>query len=143
MAYDQNNIFARILRGEIPAHKVYEDDATLAIMDVMPQAEGHTLVLPKKAAENIFDLDEATMTALMNAAQTVGAAVRTAFSADGIRLMQLNGSAAGQSVFHFHIHIIPCHEGRSLGRHASGMADDQVLAEHAERIRAALDKALA
>ena len=140
MAYDQNNIFAKILRGEATAHKVYEDDATLAIMDVMPQADGHTLVLPRQAAENLFDLNESTMTALMSTAQVVGAAVRTAFAADGIRLMQLNGSAAGQSVFHFHIHIIPCHDGRSLGRHAGGMADDQVLAEHAERIRAALDK---
>lgn len=140
MAYDQNNIFARILRGEVRAHKVYEDDATLAIMDAMPQADGHTLVLPRQPAENLFDLDEGTMTALMSTAQTVGAAVRTAFAADGIRLMQFNGSAAGQSVFHFHIHIIPCHDGRSLGRHTGRMADDQVLAEHAERIRAALDK---
>jgi len=142
MAYDQNNIFAKILRGEATAHKVYEDDATLAIMDVMPQAEGHTLILPKQSAENLFDLDKVTMTALLSTAQTVGAAVRTAFAADGIRLMQFNGAAAGQSVFHFHIHIIPCHEGRSLGRHAGGMADNQVLAEHAKRIRAALGDSL-
>ncbi|MGI9329218.1 MAG: HIT family protein [Gammaproteobacteria bacterium] len=139
MAYDQNNIFAKILRGEATAHKVYEDDATLAIMDVMPQADGHTLVLPKQSAENLFDLDKDTMTALLSTTQAVGAAVRIAFGADGIRLMQFNGAAAGQSVFHFHIHIIPCHDGRGLGRHADGMADEQVLAEHAERIRVALD----
>ena len=140
MAYDPDNIFAKILRDEIPAHKVYEDDATIAIMDVMPQADGHTLILPKQAAENLFELDDTSMARLLQTAQRVGAAVRDAFEADGIRLMQFNGPAAGQSVFHFHIHIIPCHEGRGLRRHSGQMAEDQVLSEHAARIRAALDE---
>lgn len=138
MAYDQNNIFARILRGEADAHKVHEDQATLAIMDVMPQADGHTLILPKQAAENLFELDEAALAAVMSTAKKVGAAVQTAFAADGIRLMQLNGPAAGQSVFHFHVHIIPCHDGRKLSGHAGELADNQLLAEHAERVRQAL-----
>ena len=138
MAYDPENIFARILRGDAAAHKVYEDEQTLAIMDVMPQADGHVLILPRSPAENLFDLDEASLAALLRTAQHVAGGVRDAFEADGIRLMQLNGPAAGQTVFHFHIHIIPCHDGRPLKQHAGGMADNDLLAEQAARIRAAL-----
>src|SRR5512138_3349003 len=100
MAYDSNNIFARILRGEIPAHKVYEDDHTLAFMDVMPQADGHTLVIPKSAAENLFELPPDALAATILTTQRVARAVRKAFGAPGIMIAQLNGSAAGQSVFH-------------------------------------------
>lgn len=138
MAYDPDNIFARILRDEMPAHRVYEDASTLAFLDVMPQADGHTLVLPKAEATNLFELDDAGLAALMRTTRIVAAAVRDAFSADGVRVMQLNGSAAGQSVFHLHVHVIPCHEGRSLRRHAGGMAENKVLEEHARRIRDAL-----
>jgi histidine triad (HIT) family protein len=140
MDYDNDNIFAKILRGEAPAHTVYEDDTTLAFLDMMPQADGHTLVLPKVPAANLFDLDDASLAALMRTTKHVAAGVREAFAADGIRLMQLNGRAAGQTVFHFHLHIIPCREGQPLRRHTGTMADNAVLTEHAARLRAALEK---
>jgi histidine triad (HIT) family protein len=139
MAYDSNNVFARILRGEIPAHRVCEDEHTLAFMDVMPQADGHTLVIPKFAAENLFDLPPEALTATILTTQRVARAVRKAFDAPGVMVAQLNGPAAGQSVFHVHFHVIPRREGIDLRFHARGMADPQVLADHAERVRAALD----
>lgn len=139
MAYDTNNVFARILRGEIPSHKVFEDAHTLAFMDVMPQAAGHTLVIPKAAAEDLFGLPEAALTATILTTQRVARAVRKAFDAPGIMLAQLNGREAGQSVFHIHFHIVPRYEGIDLRFHARDMADHKVLAEHAARVRAALD----
>ena len=139
MAYDTNNVFARILRGEIPSHKVFEDEHTLAFMDVMPQADGHTLVIPKAPAENLFDLPEAALTATILTTQRVARAVRKAFDAPGIMLAQLNGREAGQSVFHIHFHIMPRYGGIDLRFHARDMADHKVLAEHAARVRAALD----
>ncbi len=139
MAYDPDNIFAKILRGEIPAFKVYEDDATVAFMDVMPQSPGHTLVIPKKAAENLFDLDMEAGAAVLRTAQKVAAAVQRAFKADGIMLSQLNGPVAGQSVFHFHMHIIPRYENVPLRRHTGDMEDTEVLTEQAGKIKAALE----
>ena len=139
LAYDTNNVFARILRGEIPSHKVFEDEHTLAFMDVMPQAAGHALVIPKTAAENLFDLPEAALTATILTTQRVARAVRKAFDAPGIMVAQLNGRQAGQSVFHIHFHIVPRYEGIDLRFHARDMADHKVLAEHAARVRAALD----
>jgi histidine triad (HIT) family protein len=139
MAYDSNNVFARILRGEIPAHKVCEDAHTLAFMDVMPQADGHTLVIPKHPAENLFDLPPEALAATILTTQRVARAVRKAFDAPGILLAQLNGAPAGQSVFHIHFHIVPRHAGIDLRFHARDMADHKVLAEHAARVRAALD----
>ncbi len=138
MAYDSSNIFARILRGEIPCHKVYEDDNTLSFMDVMPQTPGHTLVVPKTPGENIFDLPTEALVATIRTTQRVAIAVRAAFDAPGIMIAQLNGAPAGQSVFHLHFHIIPRAEGIDLKLHARGMADPAQLAEHAERIRAHL-----
>jgi len=138
MAYDSDNIFAKILRGEIPAYKVYEDEATLAFMDVMPQSPGHTLVIPKTPAENLFDLPLDAGAAVLGTAQKVARAVQQAFHADGIMLSQLNGPAAGQSVFHFHVHIIPRYEGVPLRRHTGDMEDSEVLEEQAGKIRAAL-----
>jgi histidine triad (HIT) family protein len=138
MAYDNDNIFAKILRGEIPAHTVYEDDQTLAFMDVMPQAPGHSLVIPKLAAENIFDLDPAAGAAVLYTTQKIARAARIAFSADGIMLNQFNGPAAGQTVFHFHIHIIPRFDAVPLRGHSGDMEDPEVLAAHAEKIKAAL-----
>lgn len=138
MAYDQDNIFARILRGEIPCHRVYENADTLAFMDIMPQAEGHTLVVPKSAGEDIFSTSPEAAAAAMRTAQMVARAVKKAFGPPGIMIAQLNGAAAGQSVFHLHIHIIPRYAGKDLGIHASKPADHAVLAEHAARIRAAL-----
>jgi histidine triad (HIT) family protein len=139
MAYDTSNVFARILRGEIPAHKVCEDEHTLAFMDVMPQADGHTLVIPKAPAENILDLPPGALAATILTTQRVARAVKQAFDAPGILIAQLNGSAAGQSVFHLHFHVVPRHEGLDLRFHARDMADHKVLAEHAARVRAALD----
>jgi len=138
MAYDRNNVFARILRGEIPAHKVYEDEHTLAFMDVMPQADGHVLVIPKVAAENLFDLPPDALAATIVTTQKVARAVQRAFAAPGILIAQLNGAAAGQSVFHIHFHVVPRREGFDLRLHARDMADPAVLAAHAARVRAAL-----
>ena len=138
MAYDTNNIFARILRGEIPAHKVFEDEHTLAFMDVMPQADGHTLVIPKVPAENLFDLPPAALAATILTTQRVARAVKKAFDVPGIMVAQLNGREAGQSVFHIHFHIVPRYHGVDLRMHAGKMADPAVLAEHAARIKAEL-----
>src|SRR5512136_1745564 len=118
MAYDSNNIFARILRGEIPAHKVFEDAHSLAFMDVMPQADGHTLVIPKAAAENLFDLPPDALAATILTTQRIARAVQKAFDAPGIMIAQLNGSAAGQSVFHIHFHVVPRYAGIDLRFHA-------------------------
>jgi histidine triad (HIT) family protein len=136
--YDTNNIFARILRGEIPAFNVYENDHTLAFMDVMPQSPGHTLVIPKTNARNFFDIDPAALAELIKATQHVARGVQAAFQPDGMRIIQFNEPAAGQTVFHIHFHIVPCYEGQELRTHSREMADKAVLAEHAERVRAAL-----
>lgn len=133
--YDPNNIFAKILRGEIPAFKVYEDDRTLAFMDVMPQSEGHTLVIPKTNARNLFDIDPDSLAHLIKATQRVARAVQKAFKPDGMRIIQFNEPAAGQTIFHIHFHIVPCYEGSTLRSHARDMADKAVLAEHAERVK--------
>jgi histidine triad (HIT) family protein len=138
VAYDPNNVFAKILRGEIPAFRVYEDQRTLAILDVMPQADGHTLILPKAPAENIFDLEPEIAAAVIHTGQKVARAVSRAFDADGVTLMQFNGPAAGQTVFHFHLHVLPRHAGQPLRSHARGMADAALLEEHARRIREAI-----
>ena len=139
MAYDSNNIFAKILREEIPACRVYEDDATLAFMDVMPQSPGHTLVIPKTPAENLFDLDIAAGTAVLSTAKLVARAVKNAFRAEGIMLNQFNGTAAGQTVFHFHIHIVPRYEGVPLRAHTGDMENPEVLEGQAEKIRTMLE----
>jgi histidine triad (HIT) family protein len=139
MAYDSNNVFARILRGEIPAYKVFEDEHTLAFMDVMPQADGHTLVIPKAAAENIFDLPPAALAATILTTQRVAHAVKKAFGPPGVLIAQLNGAGAGQSVFHIHFHVVPRYAGIDLRFHAREMADQDLLAEHAGRVRAAFE----
>jgi histidine triad (HIT) family protein len=140
MSYDSNNIFAKILRGEIPAAKVYEDERTLSFMDAMPQSEGHTLVIPKTTARNLFEIEPAVLADLIKVTQHVAKAVRKAFNPAGMRLMQFNESAAGQTVFHIHFHIIPCYEGRDLALHARAFADKAVLAQHAERVKQALSQ---
>lgn len=137
-AYDTNNIFAKILRGEIPAHKVYEDDNVLAFMDVMPQAKGHVLVVPKAASRNILDADPATLGALIATVQKVAIAAQDAFEADGVTIMQFNEAPAGQSVFHLHFHVIPRQKGVPLRPHSGKMEDGDVLAANAEKIREAL-----
>jgi histidine triad (HIT) family protein len=137
MPYDPSNVFARILRGEIPAQRIFEDERTLAFMDVMPQADGHTLVIPKAEAESIFDLPPESLAATILTTQRVARAVQKAFDAPGILVAQLNGRGAGQSVFHIHFHVIPRFDGIDLRFHARGMADPQLLAAHAAKIRAA------
>ena len=139
MSYDTNNVFAKILRGEIPCHKVHEDAHTLAFMDVMPQADGHTLVIPKQPSRNLLDADAAALGPLMASVQKVANAVRQAFGAEGILIQQFNEGAAGQTVFHLHVHILPRTAGVPLRPHSGKMADNQLLARHAEMIRAALE----
>jgi histidine triad (HIT) family protein len=138
MAYDTDNIFAKILRGEAPAFKVYEDEHALAFVDVMPQVDGHTLVIPKDDAENLHDADPIVLGATIQSVQTVADAVKKAFDAPGIMIAQLNGSAAGQTVFHLHFHILPRFEGLEFKMHARDMEDFEKLEAHAERIRAHL-----
>ncbi|WP_151753780.1 HIT family protein [Acinetobacter soli] len=137
MAYDDQNIFARILRGELPAIKVYEDDHVLAFMDIMPQADGHTLVIPKTPAETLLDLPADAAAYTIQIVQKVAQAIEKALDAKGIVLMQLSGTAAGQTVPHVHFHLIPSsiHE---LGRHAARMGDQEKIAGFAEKIKAAL-----
>lgn len=137
MNYDNNNIFAKILRGEIPALKVYEDDTTLAFMDIMPQAEGHTLVIPKEAAVSLLDLSDDAAADLIRKVKLIAGAVKKALKADGITLFQLNGEAAGQTVPHIHFHVLPG-SIQAARAHASVSADPADLTLIAEKIRAEL-----
>jgi histidine triad (HIT) family protein len=137
-AYDPNNIFAKILKGEIPSVKLYEDDDTLAFMDAMPQANGHLLVIPKVASRNLLDADPAVLTKLMPVVQKLAIAAKRAFEADGVTVAQFNEAAAGQTVHHLHFHIIPRHEGVPLKAHSGNMEDIEVLKANAEKIKAAL-----
>lgn len=138
MAYDDTNIFARILRGEIPSHKVYEDAAVIAFMDVMPQGTGHTLVVPKSPSRNLLDADPAIFGALFSVVQKIALAVKAAFAADGVTIQQFNEIAAGQSVYHLHVHVLPRFDGVALKPHTGEMEKPDVLAANAEKIRAAL-----
>jgi histidine triad (HIT) family protein len=139
--YDPANIFVRIVKGELPSAKVYEDDDTLAFMDVFPQSRGHVLVIHKTApARNIMDVDAAALQALILTVQKVTRAVRGALNPDGIMVSQYNGAASGQTIYHLHFHIIPRTTGVVLGKHAGGvMADQAELAELAKAIAAKLD----
>ncbi len=138
MGYDQGNVFAKILRGEIPCHKVHEDAEAIVFMDVMPQATGHALVVPKAASRNLLDADPAVLARLAPLVQRVAVAAKTAFAADGVRILQFNEPAAGQTVFHLHIHVIPMHDGVALKPHTGQMEDSAILAAHAAKLRAAL-----
>ncbi len=138
MTYDPNNIFGKILRDEIPCHKIYEDEHTLAFMDVMPMVEGHCLVIPKEGSRGLLDAKPAVLGHVMAAVQKVAAAAVKAFDAQGFQIRQYNEAAAGQTVFHLHVHILPLKEGQRPAPHVGGMADHAVLAKQAERVRAAL-----
>ncbi|PXW23430.1 HIT family protein [Paraburkholderia caballeronis] len=138
MAYDVNNIFARILRGEAPCVRICESDTTLAIMDLMPQADGHVLVLPKEAAIEIYELSPEAGAACIRTVQQVAAAIRRALAPDGLLVAQFNGAAAGQTVPHVHFHLIPRWAGHELRPHAREMAATEKLEELAGRIRGAL-----
>jgi len=137
-AYDSNNIFAKILKGEIPSHRVYEDEKTVAFMDVMPQAPGHTLVVPKDPSRNLLDADPATLAHVIGVVQKIATAAKDAFDADGVFVAQFNEPAAGQTVFHLHFHVIPRYEGAALKPHSGEMEDGAVLAENARKIIEAL-----
>ena len=136
--YDTQNVFAKILRGEMPAERVYEDEKTLAFMDIMPRADGHVLVIPKAAARGLLDVQADDLAATMATVQKVAAAAKAAFAADGITIQQFNEPAGGQVVFHLHVHILPRHNGVPLRPHTGQMADKALVAAHAEKIRAAL-----
>ena len=136
--YDANNIFAKILRGEIPSHKLYEDAETYAFMDVMPQGNGHCLAITKAPFRNILDVDQASLSAVIATTQKLARAVKAAFDADGVTVIQFNEPAAGQTVFHLHFHIIPRFEGVTLRPHTGQMEDQNVLAANADKIRQAL-----
>jgi histidine triad (HIT) family protein len=136
--YDSSNIFAKILRGELPCHKIYEDELTFGFLDIMPRGKGHSLVIPKKPARNILDIDPDDLAAVSKTVKRVAKAGIKAFGADGVTIQQFNESAGGQVVFHLHVHVIPRFEGVALLPPASEMADQEVLAENAELLRNAL-----
>ncbi len=140
-AYDDANVFAKILRGEIPCYKLYEDAETFVLMDIMPRTDGHCLVIPKKPSRNILDVEPDSLAAVMRTVQKLSRAVMKAFSADGVTVQQFNESAGGQVVFHLHVHVLPRHEGVSLRPHTGEMADRAALEANAEKIRAALGEA--
>jgi histidine triad (HIT) family protein len=137
-SYDQNNIFAKILRGELPCHKVYEDDKALALLDIMPRTPGHTLVLPKAPARNLLDVDPVDLAHVMQVAQKIAKASMKVFAADGITIQQFNESAGGQVVFHLHVHVIPRHEGVAMKPPASVKAAPSELSDQALKLAAAL-----
>lgn len=137
-AYEPDNIFAKILKGEIPAVKLYEDDDAIAFMDVMPQAPGHLLVIPKAPSRNLLDADPEVLGKLIRVVQKLALAAQEAFDADGVYVAQFNEPAAGQTVFHLHFHVIPRNEGQPLKPHSGSMADIDLLKAQAEKIKAAL-----
>jgi len=136
--YDPSNIFARILRGELPCHRVFEDEHTLAFMDIMPRAPGHTLVIPKAPARTILDIEPDALARLAISVQRVARGVRLGMAADGLTIQQFNESAGGQVVFHLHVHIIPRWDGSALRPHSAEMAPAEQLMVNAEKIKAAL-----
>ena len=135
MAYDDGNIFAKVLRGEIPCHKLYEDEDTLAFLDIMPRTEGHTLVITKEKARDLFDIRPEALGKLMAVVQKLAPKIKEAVGAEGVLIQQFNDAAAGQTVFHLHVHIVPRKEGEPLKPHAGVMADQAKLAATAEKIR--------
>ncbi|WP_127143391.1 HIT family protein [Pelagibacterium montanilacus] len=136
--YEPDNIFARIIKGEIPCHKIFEDETTFAFMDIMPQSKGHALVIPKTGSRNLIDAKDAVLADLIVKTRRIARAILVATEADGFRIAQFNEPAAGQTVFHLHFHIIPVYEGIPLRPHGEQEADHGQLAALAEMIRAAL-----
>jgi len=134
-AYDRDNIFAKVLRGEIPCHKLYEDDDTLAFLDIMPRTDGHALVITKEPAPDLFGISPEGLAKIMAVVQKLAPKIKDAVGADGVLIQQFNGAAAGQTVFHLHFHIIPRKEGVSMGPEGAKMADPGALAFTAEKIR--------
>ncbi len=139
--YDTSNVFAKILRGELPCHKLYEDAETFAFMDIMPRGDGHCLVIPKKPSRNILDVEADSLAAVAHTTQKLARAVVKALSADGVTVQQFNEPAGGQVVFHLHVHVIPRFEGVSLRPHSGQMEKPEILSANAEKIRTALASA--
>jgi histidine triad (HIT) family protein len=137
-AYDSSNVFARILRAELPSHTVYEDEATVAIMDIMPRADGHVLVIPKVPCRNVLDAPPEALQAVALTTQKLARAVKAAFDGDGVTIQQFNEAAGGQVVFHLHVHVIPRHDGVAMKPHTGAMEKPEVLAANADKIRDAL-----
>jgi histidine triad (HIT) family protein len=137
-SYDPNNIFAKILRGELPAHKVYEDEHCFAFLDIMPRAPGHTLVIPKRPARNILDVAPEDLSQVIHCVQRIAKTAIEVFGSDGVTIQQFNESAGGQVVFHLHFHVIPRTEGVPLKPPASEKADPAVLSDQALKLSAAL-----
>lgn len=137
-SYDPNNIFAKILRGELPAYKIYEDDKALAFLDIMPRAPGHALVLPKAPARNVLDVDPADLAHVMQVAQKIARASLQVFGAQGVTIQQFNEGAGGQVVFHLHVHVIPRHDGVPMKPPATHKEKPEVLAAHAAKLSAAI-----
>jgi histidine triad (HIT) family protein len=138
MSYDPDNIFTKIIAGDIPSHKVYEDDVCISIMDIMPEAPGHVLVVPKAGSRNLLDADPEALAAVIQRVQKIGNAVKKAMNADGILLRQSSEESAGQTVYHLHFHLIPCHENVKRKDHVSGTTANEELAANCEKIIAAL-----
>ena len=138
MSYDDGNVFAKILRGELPAHIVREDSETLAFMDIMPRSDGHCLVIPKRPCRNVLDAEPDAVAAVARVAQLLARAAMTAFEADGVMVQQFNEAPAGQEVFHYHVHVVPRYDGVKLRPHDGTMADGDLLADQAAKLRAAL-----
>jgi histidine triad (HIT) family protein len=140
VAYDPQNIFGKILRGELPCHKVYEDDRTLAFMDIMPRVDGHVLVVPKAPSRNLLDIEAGDLQTLILVVQKIARAAKDAFKADGVTMGQYSEAAGGQVVFHTHFHVLPRHDGVDM-RPPGRMADHALLAEHAKRLAEAVGRA--
>ncbi|HWD25828.1 MAG TPA: HIT family protein [Rhizomicrobium sp.] len=138
MAYDPNNVFAKILRGDLPSVKIYEDDHTLAFMDIMPQTPGHVVVIPKEAAEDMLDLSPDGAARLIVTTQKIAKAAKTALDASAITLVQRSGRDAGQTVFHMHFNVMPHYPGVTFKLHAQSMVDPKTLMPIADKIRSAL-----
>ncbi|MCF6232653.1 MAG: HIT family protein [Rhodobacteraceae bacterium] len=138
MSYDNDNIFAKILAGELPCYKIYEDEGTFAFLDIMPRADGHLLVIPKTPARNLLDANPDQMAAVMATVQKLSKAAMRAFAAGGITIQQFNEAAGGQEVYHLHVHVLPRHKGQAL-RPPGTMADADILSGHVEKMRAALE----
>ena len=140
--YDEDNIFAKILRNELPCHKVYEDNNTFALMDIMPRGTGHCLVIPKRPARTIIDADDLMLAQVYSTVRKISKAALAAFDADGLTIQQFNEPAGGQVVFHLHVHIIPRFDGIRMRPHTGEMESNEVLAENAKHIIKALEKSL-
>ena len=138
MAYDANNVFAQILEGKMPAHKVFENDHTLAFLDIMPVSLGHTLIVPKAEAENIFELENEPGSEVFKTTKKIAQGIQTSLNPTGLIITQLNGTDAGQTVFHYHMHIIPVYEKIPLKMHGKEIEDSEVLAKTAKIIKQAV-----